>query len=66
MTLIEKTLTSISNARDIMESFDSSSAMTVGFDNETYSLTKEQMIIIAEALFLADCEISEIIHEREN
>jgi hypothetical protein len=57
---IEKTLKSISNARDIMESFDPSPAMTVGFDNETYSLTKEQMTIIAGALYLADCEIHDL------
>jgi hypothetical protein len=57
---IEKTLESISNARDIMESFDPSPSMTVGFDNETYSLTKEQMTIIAGALYLADCEIHDL------
>jgi len=57
---VEKTLTSIANARDIMESFDPSPAMTVGFDEESYSLTAEQMTIIAGALFLADWEINDL------
>jgi hypothetical protein len=57
MTSIEKTQEAIANARDIMESFDPSAAMTVGFDKETYSLTSQQMAIIAGALYLADCEI---------
>jgi hypothetical protein len=31
--------------------------MTVGYDKESYSLTPQQMSIIAGALYLADCEI---------
>jgi hypothetical protein len=60
MTSVEKTQEAIANARDIMESFDPSAAMTVGFDEESYSLTKEQMAIIAGALYLADCEIYDL------
>lgn len=60
MTFIEKTQEAIANARDIMESFDPSAAMTIGFDKESYSLTSEQMSIIAGALYLADCEIHDL------
>jgi hypothetical protein len=60
MTSIEKTQEALANARDIMESFDPSAAMTVGFDKEIYSLTSQQMAIIAGALYLADCEIHEL------
>ena len=48
----------IEDARDIMESFDISPAMTIGFDKDEYILTPKQMSIIANALYLADCEIS--------
>ena len=54
-----QTQKAISEARDIMESFDPSPAMTIGFDLPTYTLTAEQMIKIAGALYLADCEIGE-------
>jgi hypothetical protein len=53
------TLEIIASARDIMESFDESQAMTVGYDEPTYTLTAEQMAIIASALYLADCELHE-------
>jgi hypothetical protein len=52
--------TAIDEARDIMESFDPSGAATVGYDKETYTLTQEQMVKIAAALYLADCEIHEL------
>ena len=48
----------IGDARDIMESFDISPAMTIGFDKDEYILTPKQMTVIANALFLADCEIA--------
>jgi len=49
----------IYQARSILEELDDNhSAMTVGFDNETYILTKEQIVTIARALYLADCEIN--------
>ena len=51
---------SIDEAREIIESFDKSGAMTLGFDEETYTLTGEQMIKIAAALYLADCEIYDL------
>lgn len=49
----------IAQARDIMESFDTSAAMTIGYEQDTYTLTAEQMITIAAALYLADCELGE-------
>ena len=50
----------IDKARLIMESFDESGATTIGFDNPTYTLTREQMATIAGALYLADCRIAEL------
>ena len=50
----------INEAREIMESFDKAGAMTIGFDLPTYTLTAEQMVKIAGALYLADCEIGEL------
>ena len=44
-----------------MESFDPSGAMTIGFDEPTYTLTAEQMGIIASALYLADCDLDYLI-----
>lgn len=55
-----KSLQSIDEARFIMESFDKSGSMTVGFDEESYTLSKEQMISIAGALYLAECDISNL------
>jgi len=50
---------SIDEARLIVESFDPGGGMTVGFDEETYTLTADQMMKIARALYLADCAIEE-------
>lgn len=55
-----RTEKAISEARDIMESFDPSPAMTIGFDLPTYTLTAEQMQIIASALYLADSELQSL------
>jgi hypothetical protein len=55
-----QTQKAINEAREIMESFDPSPAMTIGFDLPTYTLTAEQMIKIAGALYLADCEIDNL------
>jgi hypothetical protein len=60
MKIDEGTKNSVAEAREIMETFDSSGAMTIGFDDETYTLTASQMSIIAGALYLADCLIYEI------
>lgn len=49
----------IAKAREIMESFDQSAAMTIGYDKESYTLTAEQMLIIAAALYHADCELGD-------
>ena len=51
---------SISEARDIIESFDPSAAMTVGFDEPEYIVTRDQMIKIAQAIYLADCLVCEV------
>ena len=56
------TKNSISEAREIMESFDEGGAMTIGFDSPTYTLTAEQMAKIASALYLADC----LVYDTEN
>lgn len=50
----------IDKAREIMESFDTAGAATIGFDEPFYTLTAEQMTIIAGALYLADCRIAEL------
>lgn len=54
-----KTTELIAKAREIMESFDQSAAMTIGYDKPSYTLTAEQMLIIAAALYHAECEIQE-------
>ena len=56
---MKKVQQSIDEARLIIESFDPSGAMTVGFDEETYTLTAEQMAKLASALYLADCAIAD-------
>jgi hypothetical protein len=57
MKVDKYTQEAVSEAREIMESFDEYGAATVGYDNPTYTLTKEQMAKIASALYLADCYI---------
>jgi len=66
MTVDETTKSAISEARDIMESFDPTPAMTVGYDKPEYTLTSEQMIKIMSALYLADCLIYEIDEKNSN
>lgn len=56
---MKKVQQSIDEARLIIESFDPSGAMTVGFDEEAYTLTAEQMAKLASALYLADCAIAD-------
>jgi hypothetical protein len=53
----------VAEARDLMESFDQSGAMTIGFEG-TYTLTAEQMTKIAGALYLADCELEELERQK--
>lgn len=55
-----KTQQAIDEARDIMESLGETCPVYVSFDEETYTLTREQMIKISCALYLADCELDEI------
>ena len=56
----------IEEARLIMEDFDPSPAMTIGYDKPTYELTSEQMYKIARALYLADCEIYDLKRELQS
>lgn len=49
----------IDAARTIMESFDNAGGMTVGYEG-TYTLTAEQMTVIAGALYLAECDLHDI------
>jgi hypothetical protein len=52
--------TAINEAREIMESFDDHGGTLVFYNQESYTLTQEQMTKIAGALYLADCEIGEL------
>ena len=52
-----RTQKAIDEAQYLMESFDPGPAMTYGFDLPTYTLTAEQMRIIAGALYLASYEL---------
>ena len=61
--ILERTERAIDEARDLIESFDSSGAMTIGFEG-SYTLTAEQMTKIAGALYLADCAIHELKAEK--
>jgi len=58
------TLTEIEKARDLLESFDRTGAMTICFEESEYVLTGEQMQLLASALYLADCRIYELESER--
>lgn len=51
----------VDEAQYLMESFDPGPAMTYGFDLPTYTLTAEQMQIIASALYLASIELDQLI-----
>jgi hypothetical protein len=46
-------------AIEIMEGFDDHGGTLVFYNQESYTLTREQMTKIAGALYLADCEIGE-------
>lgn len=59
------TKTVISDARDLIENFDETSAMTIGFDKPTYTITSKQMELLARAIYLADCLIYDL-EENEN
>jgi hypothetical protein len=58
LTAASETQEAIDEARLLMESFDDSPAMTVGYEKETYTLSGPQMLLISRALYLADCELS--------
>ena len=59
------TKTVISEARDLLENFDESGAMTIGFDKPKYTITSEQIELLARAIYLADCLIYDL-EENEN
>lgn len=61
----KNTQIAVASAREIMESFDPTPGMTVGYDEPTYTLTAKQMSIIAGALYLADCYIDTNTQEHE-
>ncbi len=61
----ENTASAVSNARDLMESFDDCPAMTIEYDKPEYTLTSDQMRQIMGALYLADCLIHEL-QQNEN
>jgi len=54
---IDETLSSIAEARDIIESLGEACPVYVGFSKETYVVTGEQMWKICFALYLADNEL---------
>lgn len=55
-------LESVNEARSVVENLDPSGAMTIGFEeNETYNLSGKELQIIAKALYLSDCLISDLI-----
>lgn len=61
VTAREDLIQSVSEARLILETLDPSGAMTVGFEeNETYNLSGKELAIIAKALYLSDCLISDV------
>ena len=59
------TKTVISDARDLLENFDESAAMTIAFDKPEYTVTANQMQLLAQAIYLADCLIYDL-EENEN
>jgi hypothetical protein len=61
----EDLVESVNEARLIVEMLDPSSAMTIGFEeNETYNLSGKELQIIAKALYLSDCLISDVIEKQ--
>ncbi len=52
-------LETIAKARAILESKGECCPVYVGFEKETYTLTKEEMYAISKALYLADTELYE-------
>lgn len=61
----EDLIESVNEARLIVEMLDPSGAMTIGFEeNETYNLSGKELQIIAKALYLSDCLISDVIENQ--
>jgi hypothetical protein len=58
--LIQETQLAIDQARDIIETKAGLAGMTIGFDEDQYTLTGNEMFKIARALYLADCEINKL------
>lgn len=47
----------LADARMLIESFDCTSAMTLAFDKDWYTLSPKNMLCIASALYLADTQL---------
>lgn len=56
-TSLNLAIEAVAEARLIMESYDPTPAMTIGYDEESYTLTPKEMTAIAGALYLADCQL---------
>ncbi len=50
--------TAVSIAREILEDIGETCPAYVGFEKDSYLVTREQIIKIAQALYLADCELA--------
>lgn len=59
-----KTLELISNARDILEEIGECCPAYVSFERDEYTLSKDQIQLIATALYFADCEISDLLKNK--
>ena len=53
----------ISKARDIVEELGETCPVYVSFEKQEYTLTCEQIKAIASALYLADCELHELLNK---
>jgi hypothetical protein len=60
-----RTTNALDEAIDLMESFDPSPAMTIGYDKTEYHLTGEQMAKIHGALYLASCELHDLLNSKK-
>jgi hypothetical protein len=54
----------ISDAREILESIGECCPVYVSFEKENYTLSCEQVKLIAKALYFADCEIMDLLNQK--
>ena len=64
MSILTEAQELLSNAREILEEVGECCPAYVSFERESYTLTCEQIKIIARALYLADCELDEFINKK--